>query len=173
MHVQTQPLLYQIRVHTTTSVPHFRTIYVQTPEIPAPGWEVNGVCVCECVCVSECVCVCVICGPRNLYIKSEVNKSDEVVLYVCVCVCWCVCRPGNPYVEGERYLTTMKSSKFSLLLGNYKDYKLQVEYDTPNRWIWEHILPGTHSTWNTFQIENILYAPAMNMIHPVGDFETT
>ena len=80
-----------------------------------------------------CVCVCVICGPRNLYIKSEVNKSDEVVLYVCVCVCLCVCRPGNPYVEGERYLTTMKSSKFSLLLGNYKDYKLQVEYDTPNR----------------------------------------
>ena len=57
----------------------------------------------ECVCVCVCVCVCIVCGLRN------------------------------PYVEGERYLTTMKSSKFSLLLGKYKDYKLEVEYDTPNR----------------------------------------
>ena len=80
------------------------------------------VCVCVCVCVSACVrvCVCVcVC----------------VCVRACVCACVCVCanRPGNPYVEGERYLTTMKSSKFSLLLGKYKDYKLEVEYDTPNR----------------------------------------
>jgi hypothetical protein len=47
-----------------------------------------------------------------------------------------VSRPGNPYVQGERYLKVMKSSKFSLLLGKYKDYSLETEYEFPERYIY-------------------------------------
>jgi hypothetical protein len=43
--------------------------------------------------------------------------------------------PGNPYVQGERYLKVMKESKFSILLGKYKDFKLETEYDFPNRYL--------------------------------------
>jgi len=43
--------------------------------------------------------------------------------------------PGNPYVQGEHYLKVMKESKFSILLGKYKDFKLETEYDFPNRYL--------------------------------------
>jgi hypothetical protein len=43
--------------------------------------------------------------------------------------------PGNPYTQGEKYLKMMKESKYSILLGKYKDSKLEPELEFPDRFV--------------------------------------